>query len=115
MEQLLKELFELAKKDRNIIQGLKKIAIDSHNFGMAAELREFEKKQFPKILNTDKEYKEAEQFAGCCGMTQLKVTSKVGYIFLNIAKAFLEKGDLYDLKSASKIIANANSIFGDEN
>ena len=114
MEQIIKELVELAKKDRKTLSSLKKIAVNAQKFELAVELRNIELEKYPKANTKGEEYKQALLFKKACALVDLTVHTKTAYKLLALAKLFNEKhGDL-DIMSTGKIISESEEIFGED-
>ncbi len=106
------KLIELAKKERNVLNALKEIAVKSDCFELASELREIEVKQYPEAKTTTDEYTEAQAFTTILRLVELKTSIKAGYLILECAKVFIKKGGESALKDVAKIQARAKKIFG---
>lgn len=105
--ELLKPVIEKSKTDRKIIAALKDVAVKAQAYELAFELRSIE----TEIPKTDEE-KDIEKISRLFRMVGLNGSDKAAFLISEAIKGFNEKGDDFDLRSASLIITKANELFG---
>lgn len=114
MENIIKEFFNLATKDRKILQALKNLAVKNGKFGLAAEIRNLELEKYPKAKLTNEKYEITKSFNVALRMMDINTDIKTSFKLLEIAKLFIEKEDSLDLETVAKIETDANEIFGSD-
>lgn len=111
-KEVITALVKLAEEDRDILKGLKTLAVNNTQYGLAADLRDIEVAKYPDAKSTNKEYKEAKVFNVMLRLLDVNTSTKMTYLVLEAAKLFIKKGGQGNIEDTSKIQAKANKIFG---
>lgn len=95
------------------VKALKNAAIRIHNFGLASDLRSYEKEKFPEEASKFKEEKDlANTVLKVLHMADIKVpSSQLAYVIYHTIKLFIEKEQETDIMSISKVLGKAEEIF----
>lgn len=110
----LKELLEKATKNKKVIEHLKNACIHGQSYALAAHIRDIEKQSFPETKE-EKEAKEISKNADLLlRMVEIGTSKSSAYRIYTAVKMYLKKKGKFDLKDASKIIADSERIFGNE-
>lgn len=112
MKQIIEKFTKLAEKDREVLKGLKNLAVQTRNYELAANLRTLEVEKYPEALTTSKEYKNAEVFDVVLRLVDMNIGIERAYLVLECAKVFIKKKGNADMKDTAKIKSKAKKIFG---
>jgi len=111
----LQQLLESASKDLKTLNQLKNLAVKLGQYELGAECRRLEKELYPI---TDEEKIETERIKEIDLVLRMVEVSfngkKVYYKIYKALELFRKKKGKFDLKDATKIISDANSLFNRE-
>lgn len=112
MENLMQQLFEKAKTNKDILLGLKNLAVRSQDFELASNFRDMEKNLFPETEEVIKAKDDARRFDTVLRMVDIKTTTDIAWLLLETSKVYAKKGGKFDLRDASKLKAEQERMFG---
>lgn len=109
-KQLADFIFELGDT-KDVIKALKNLAVNKGNYELAANVREIEKEKFPLETLSDELEEDSLNFRRALKLIDIDTNQKVAYSILVTAKKFLEKGNHFDIKDSSEILADSEKYF----
>lgn len=111
----LQQLLESASKDLKSLNQLKSLAVKLGQYELGAECRRLEKELYPITEEETKAIERYNEIELVLRMVEVGFNGKKVYYKIDKAlELFRKKKGKFDLKDASKIIADANRIFNRE-
>lgn len=110
----MNELLEKASENKQVLNHLKNAAVHAQSYEFAASLRELEKEKFPETAE-DKDAKEKSKATDLLlRMVEIGTNAGSAYRIYEAMRIYAKKKGKFDLKDASKIIADSNRIFTED-
>ena len=106
-EEMLNQLFEEAKKKKSVLKSLLKLAKESKQHELVAQLKIIEADLFPKT----KEEEEAEDLTNLFAMVKLNIPESISWLISETLKAYGEKGKDFSLVDAARLLSKNKEIF----
>ena len=105
MEKLIANILEDCKKDKKLLVKLKGLLVECQSYDIAAQLRDYEKKNFP---DTEEEI-QAKMYDTALRMVKIHVHDlKTAYIMSEVSKLNLQE---FDIRQASELLKKAGELF----
>jgi hypothetical protein len=105
------KLLESASKSLETLNELKNLAVKLGNYELGAKCRELEKQLFPETQDEIEAKEKAKELKLLFEMVQLNVPTDVCFKIFTTLETFKKKKGKFDLKDASKIIADNKRLF----
>lgn len=112
MENLANNLITAAKKDRRVLNGIKKTLVSCNEYDLAADIRELEKETFPETEDVKQAKDLAKQLNLVFRMVDLNIEEEFCYLISETLKVQSEKKGDFSIEDAAKLKSKAIEIFG---
>lgn len=107
------KLIKHSGKSRKVLRTLKSLAVDLHDYELASDFRDIEINNFPDAKETTKDYEFAKKIDTVLRMLNITIDLKTAFVVGRGVEAFLDKDSDYSVMDSSKILAQADKVFGE--
>lgn len=111
MENLFKDLIEVAKTDRKLLNKLKNISVEGKQYELASQLREIERDTFPETEENKLAKEQAEKLSTVFRMVDLNVSEETCWLISETVKIYNEKKGEFSLQDATSIKTKKQAIY----
>lgn len=112
-KHLLAPLLEEAKKDKRLLESLKKLAVDHRQYEVGANLRDLEKEIFPPRIEELEAKADAIILSAAFRLVDLNISNDNCWLIAAVVRRLDEKKDNFSLSDAIEIMKFKKQYFGE--